>query len=276
MSSPTLSSAVTGNAATVLVVAHEWDAVARDVVSLLRANSVAVATPTPTALCGGAVTYLSAHGNTMWASTVPGPSGLGDLTITSTELVAVLNRSVHLDPTGFADEDDESYAACERAALFTAMIESLECPVVNRSQGTTLAGPPHLEAEWMATAVRCGLTVQATSWTSDGVDLEPMRREVGAATLVGRQVLCTSPVGGVAEWTERHASRMIALGDQLGCELVRLSLGETADGRLVVTRIDPRPPHLEPSVVVSLAQHLTAGLDPIYTPEYSNALEFAS
>lgn len=268
MTSP--GNTIPGN--TVLVIAHEWDAMAGQVVDTLAANAFDVVACAPSALCGGAVTYLSvdglsvddlsADGTTMWASTVPQTSVGAERTISSTEVGAVLNRAIHLDPTGFADEDDESYAGCERAALFAAMVEALDCPVMNRAQGTTLSGPPRLEAEWMATAVRGGIAVRAMSWTSDGVELEPMRHTVGSVTVIGDAVLPDQPVGAAAEWVAASGDRATTLAAALRCELLRLELGETAAGRCVVTQLDPRPASLEPSIVFEIARHLAAGLTP--------------
>ena len=262
--------AMTSTGDTVLVIAHEWDTVATQVVDTLHANAFDVVRTTPSALCGGAVTYLSVQGTTMWASTVPQPERGGERTISSTELGAVLNRAIQLDPSGFADEDDESYAACERAALFAAMVEALDCVVMNRAQGTTLSGPPHLEAEWMAAAARCGIAVRAMSWTSDGVELEPMRRELGSVTVVGHAVLPGSPVGAAADWTAALGHRATELAGALDCGLLRLVLGETTAGRCVVTQIDPRPALLEPSIVFEVARRLVADLTPTELPHASS------
>lgn len=249
---------------TILVIAHEWDSVAAQVADTLRSNAFEVVTTAPSLLCGGAVTYLSDRGSTMWASTVPQPSVGHDVAITSADLGAVLNRAMHLDPTGFADEDDEMYATCERAALFTAMIESLDCTVLNRSQGTTLSGPPRLEAEWMAAAVRCGMAVRSMSWTSDGIDLEPLRRDLGAATVIGRRVIASAPVGTAQDWATAHTKPALALADELGCGLLHITLGETLDGRCVITQVDPTPPMVAPHIVVGVAQHLAAGIAPAW------------
>lgn len=249
---------------TVLVVADGWDAVAAAVSDVLRSNGFDVVATTASALVGGAVTYLGDGASTMWASSVAPSLGSGERSIASHEVGAVLNRAVHLDGVGFADEDDESYASCERTALFVAMIESLDCPVLNRSQGTSLSGPPHYEAEWMSTAVRCGLPVRPLTWTPDGVVSAEVRSMSGSVTVIADRVMAESGSVSVERWAHDRRRGLLALAANLGCELVRLDLGETADGTCVVTRIDPRPPALERDVVLELARHLATGLVPVH------------
>jgi hypothetical protein len=230
---------------TVLVVAHPFDAVAQGVVDRLRDRSATPVVVTPSQLCGGVVTYRNVAGRARWAV------DLGDRVLRSEEVRGALNRARFLEPTGFADPDDETYAACERAALYAAMVESIDGTVLNRSTGATLAGPARSPVELLLAAARHGLPAPRIRMSRSGTEVDPVRRELCSCVVLDGRAH-GAPDDGLARGS-------VALAGELGCGFLQLRLAEGGDGRCVVAAVEPFPEQVAAATLDLLAAHLGGG-----------------
>lgn len=244
---------------TVLVVSHARDRVATAVATHLGDRGRPVVTTTPSALVSGAITYHDEGGRRGWTASV----GAG--IVTDDELTGVLNRATHLEPVGF-DEADERYAHAERAALLAALFQVLSCPVLNRSNGATLAGPTPAPLQWLALAARIGLPVRGMTMSAHGVEWAPLSRLLGTVTVVDGHVVDDVQASQFVSddflpvaLARSLGSGLVSLADALGCGLLQVRLGVDADDQLVVVDLDPVPAVLEPAALATLVDVLVGG-----------------
>lgn len=243
----------------VLVISHPDDRVATRVAAQLHRLGPPPTVVTPTRMVSDAVTHTGVDGHVMW--TVDS----SDLQLDSRRITGVLNRARWLEPVAYPDPDDRVYAHCERAALLAAMLEALPCPVVNRSNGATLAGPATFPLHWLLRAARLGLPVrdmticaQGITWPGATTDAGQSATDasqsatvvVGTITVIGAATSTSGDTGG--DW--RAQCRWLA--SDLGTSLLQVVFGAERGRRPVVVDIDPFPRHLDDRAVKILATHL--------------------
>jgi hypothetical protein len=131
---------------------------------------------------------------------------------------------------------DRDYVAQEMTAFLLAWLTGLECPVLNRPNATSLAGPSWPAERWCHLARRAGLRAaplrrQTTAVPGDAV--LPAPPAAATVTVVGDRW-----IGDVPPDLAAHARR---LAGAAGADLLTVVF-DRADADASVLLADPRPP----------------------------------
>jgi hypothetical protein len=167
----------------IVILAHREDEVAASVERLLRLRAPA-----------GRVRRLEADElilATTWSQshregrTTTTLRFAGESRIDSEEIEVVFNRLDYVAASHFArSAEDHTYAVAEMSALLLSWLASLRCPVINKPSSRGLAGARRGLTEWMMLALKAGLPVRDSSFTTSSRLF--MRRGLVAHAPAGR------------------------------------------------------------------------------------------
>jgi len=136
----------------IVVLANQWDQVARAFAARWPEHNIRVLTPQDLSRSGWRQRLGDGRGSTV---VVDGEQ------VPQSEITGVLTRlpCVHEEDLGEIAASDRAYVAAEMMAFLWHWLSSLRCPVINRPSSTCLTGPGWRREAWVRAAASVGITV---------------------------------------------------------------------------------------------------------------------